>query len=180
MANRLLESELLPAKDSLGRLNSTQRQLWDHFYSSSKDIAPLQKSQISPEKLIPFLRNIWMADIHYTEDGKITLLIMRLLGTALTNHYGELTGHQLIEEDKLTDFAEKFPDYHKRMKQVSTELIKHNEPLLAVSRYSSNVEGQEINSTALVFPMCRKGDNVDMVFGFTETVISKAGIKISA
>ena len=178
MANRLKESELISVRDNLDRLNKIQRRLWDHFYSGSDNIKPLNKSQIVPEDLVPFLRNIWMADITYEEDGEVTGLVMRLLGTALATHYGELTGERIIEGDKLTNFAEKSPDYHKRLKQVSTELVRKMEPLLGTATYRGD-EGEQITNTTIIFPMRHKSDQIDMVFGFTESETTKAGVRIS-
>ena len=96
---------IVPAADNLNLLTDQQMMLWNLFYGDGRTIGPIQKSEIDPARMVECLPNIWMCDIVYDQQDKVSEIHSRLQGTKLDEIYGWAMGYVLQIKELAKDMV---------------------------------------------------------------------------
>lgn len=108
-----------------------------------------------------------MADLIFDEDGKLHDIEVRLFGTKLAEVYGERTNQRLFTNDSESGLKTEMELTFERTMVMVHEMYDKNTAMYSDVSFLEKKK-QHLNATALLFPMCKNSDTVNMLFGYVE------------
>lgn len=156
-----------PASEYKDRFTPSQKAFWDKLFSNSPENQPINRNAFAPMNFVEFLPRIWMADLISDEDGKLHDIEVRLFGTKLAEVYGERTNQRLFTNDSESGLKTEMELTFERTMVMVHEMYDKNTAMYSDVSFLEKKK-QHLNATALLFPMCKNSDTVNMLFGYVE------------
>ena len=149
--------------DDTSSLTDNQNYILDYFNSKTNKKRLITRSDLNPIELVKFLPNIALFDISYDEQGKLSNVIARLLGTAISDFYGDLTGASVFS-DVVKNAS---PDLQDRLLAQVTAALEYKNAVTTLA--SASIESRtNIRIITLAIPMSSDGADIDKIFIYLE------------
>lgn len=149
--------------DDTSDLTDNQNFILDYFNSKTNKKRLITRSDLNPTELVKFLPNIALFDISYDEQGGLSNVIARLLGTAISDFYGDLTGASVFS-DVVKNAS---PDLQDRLLAQIKAALKYKNAVTTLA--SASLESRtNIRIITLTIPMSTNGADIDKVFMYLE------------
>ncbi len=160
---RFGEQMLFRGSDILGH-NKPADFFYNFWQDLNKDGKLPSRKDIHPRHLIKYLENVVLMDCEFNSHGKL-ILHMKLMGTHVTAHYGELTGKTL---DDMTN-----KDAVRRINHTSQLVITEKQPILGITPGYTN-EKLFMEAAAIYLPLFNdKGDVNKIMVSVDVTAMKK-------
>lgn len=155
--------EITEVTDDTSDLTEGQKYLLDYFNSKTKQKRLIKRADLNPVELVKYIPNIALYDVSYDENGELNNIIARLLGTAISDFYGDLTGASVFS-DVVKNAS---PDLQDRLLAQIKAALKHKNAITTIA--SASIESRtNIRILTLVIPMSTNGTDIDKIFQYLE------------
>ena len=155
--------EITEVTDDISGLTDSQKFILDYFNSKTNKKRLITRSDLNPTELVKFLPNVALFDISYDEQGNLSNVIARLLGTAVSDFYGDLSGAS-VYSDAVKNAS---PDLQDRLLAQVNAVLKYKNAVTTLA--SASLESRtNIRIITLAIPMSTNGADIDKVFIYLE------------
>lgn len=160
--------EITEVTEDTSGLSDGQKYLLDYFNSKTKQKRLIKRADLNPVELVKYIPNIALYDISYDEQGELDNIIARLLGTAISDFYGNFTGVSVFS-DVIKNAS---PDLQDRLLAQIKAALKYKNAITTLA--SASIESRtNIRIITLVIPMSTNGTDIDKVFMYLEVESSQ-------
>ena len=155
--------EIRELDENISDLSASQKFIHHYFMSKTKGERLASRSDLVPSELTRYLPSIALFDLVYDDDGNLIDVVSRLLGTAISNFYGEFTG--LSVNSKVVKDA--VPNLHIRLTaQIKAAIDCRNAVVTIASSPDKDRLGIRINT--MVIPLSSNGKDIEKAFLYLE------------
>ena len=159
--------EITEVTEDICTLTESQKFILNYFKTKTEGKRLVCRADLNPVEMVKYIPNIALFDLEYDEQGNLSDIISRLLGTAISDFYGELTGISVFS-DRVKDASPDLPD--RLLAQVQAA-IKHRNAITTVASASFE-NSTDIRILTLVLPMSHNNSDLDKIFMYLEVASS--------
>lgn len=149
-------------------LTNGQKFILDYFNAKTKQKRLIKRADLNPVELVKYIPNIALFDLSYDEQGKISNVIARLLGTAISDFYGDLTGASVFS-DVVKNTS---PDLQDRLMAQVQAAVKYRNAVTTLAA-PSLANTTNIRIITLAIPMSTNDVDIDKIFMYIEVEASR-------
>lgn len=160
--------EIREVTDDIKGLTEGQQFILNYFNAKSDRKRLVSRSDLNPVEIVKYLPNIALFDVEYDEQGNLSNIISRLLGTAISDFYGEFTGVS-VHSDVIKNAS---PNLQDRLIAQVQAAIKHRNAVSTLA--SASIESKlGIRIITLTLPMSQNNSDIDKIFMYLEVETSQ-------
>lgn len=145
--------------DALEALEGPLGEFSAHFRARKTGERLLSRADVNPGELKPYLLNMVILDLVFSEDGTLKDIIARLIGGNVEHFYGNLTGRSVTEHPSKNAVARTFG--------TVTKMIELRAPVLADTR-GRLPDGGDLSVRSLYIPLARDGKTINQAVVYVE------------
>lgn len=155
--------EIRELTDDIKGLTEGQQFILNYFNAKTGRKRLVSRSDLNPMEMVKYLPNIALFDVEFDEQGNLSNIIPRLLGTAISDFYGEFTGVS-VHSDVIKNAS---PNLQDRLTAQVQAAINHRDAVSTLA--SASIESKMgIRISTLVIPMSQNNSDIDKIFLFLE------------
>lgn len=160
---KLVGYECVVVDDSRTDLTDDQKSLIDYFASRTQGKRLASRADLNPSEITSYLPSIILFDLKLGDDSKIEDIIVRLVGTAAADFYGEYTGYSLFD-----------PIFDDSLKEARDRLVSEAELVIkerkAITTFTEQLvaDSPSVKLNTLKIPFAKNGTDIDMLFMYLE------------
>ncbi|MCC3859900.1 PAS domain-containing protein [Pseudemcibacter aquimaris] len=134
--------------------SDAQKIIYEYFQGKTQGMRLARRDDIDPSEIKSYLPSSVIADIVRNEQGEVIDLELRLMGTLVTEFYGELTGKNL------SNYGD--PDAVSRVMTAVRAFNETRRPLIYTSDHEKGFKSMVVS--IFFFPLSTDGENIDQLF----------------
>lgn len=145
--------------DALDDLGGDLGRFYAHFRSRMTGGQLLSRADVKPHELKPYLLNMVILGLVMDDQGALSDLLLRLIGSNVEHFYGNMTGRSIVEHSNKNAAA-------RAMNSVA-KVIDLRAPVLADTR-GRLPDGNDLSVRSLYIPLAGDGENIDQIVVYVE------------
>jgi hypothetical protein len=149
--------------DDFNNLNPEQKILIKYFENVTEGLRLANRADLKPAEITSYLPNIILFDLKYDLNNNIDDIIVRLVGTAAAEFYGEYTGYSLFDQI----FDKSLSEARDRLVKEAKIIIEEKKPIITHTEQSI-VGSHNISVNTLKIPFAKNGKDIDMIFMYLQ------------
>ncbi len=160
---KLVGYECTVIKDDHSSLTKDQKCLVDYFAKRTQGKRLANRQDLNPAEIVSYLPNVILFDLKMDENKKITDVIVRLVGTAAADFYGEYTGYSLFDDI----FDKSVTEARDRLVSEAEIIVGERLPMTTFTEQRV-ADGPNVQLNTLKIPFAANGKDIDMLFMYLE------------
>ena len=146
-------------------LSEGQRAIVEYFDGKTQGKRLSRRSDLNPMDMPRYLPNIVLFDLAYDEQGVVVDVTVRVLGTGITEFYGDWTGKSVTSPE----FQQAYPESSMRLLKEINHILYTKESITSVTKQFSKARPY-VNVNTLKIPFSGNGTDIDMILMFFELI----------
>ena len=145
--------------DTLDNLEGNFGKFYAHFRSRMTDGHLLSRADVKPYELKPYLIGMVILELVKDDQGSLSDIITRLIGSNVEHFYGNMTGRSITEHPSKDAVA--------RTMNTAAKAVELRAPVLADTR-GRLPDGNDLSVRSLYIPLAGDGENIDQIVVYVE------------